>query len=323
MTERRACITGTGSYLPDRILTNHELSTIVDTSDDWIRTRSGIAQRHIAGPSEHTSDMAAKAALQALEMAHLSPDSIDMILVATTTPDQTFPSVATKVQALIAADHAAACDVQAVCSGFIYALSIAHNFILTGQANHVLVIGAEKMSAILDWSDRSTCVLFGDGAGAVVLSARSTGKSCGILSTHLASDGRYRDILYTDEGLASESKQIGSIRMNGQEVFKHAANKMAASIHTTLTANHLTVHDITWIVPHQANSRILDMLAKKLGIASERVIQYVAEHANTSAASIPLALDAANRAHRFSSGDTILLTAIGGGLTWGSCALRW
>lgn len=320
---RRAYITGTGSYLPPRILTNHDLSTMVETSDEWIRTRSGITQRHIADASEHTSDMAAKAALKALEMAKLSAQDINMILVATTTPDQTFPSVATKVQALIEADHAAACDVQAVCSGFIYALSIAHNFILSGQADHILVIGAEKMSAILDWSDRSTCVLFGDGAGAIVLSATSDTTQRGILSTHLASDGKYRDILYTDEGLASGNKKTGSIRMNGQEVFKHAAAKMAASIHTTLDTNHLTVSDINWIVPHQANSRILDMLAKKLQIGTERVIQYVGEHANTSAASIPLALDAANRSHRFSADDLIILTAIGGGLTWGSCALRW
>lgn len=317
-----AAIASTGSYLPKKILTNTDLSKLVETSDEWIRDRTGMVQRHIAEDNELTSDMAANAARRALENAHLEAQDIDLIIVATTTPDQTFPSVATKVQSLIGASHAASFDVQAVCSGFIYALSIANNFIIANQAKNILVIGAEKMSSILDWTDRTTCVLFGDGAGAVVLRARPHTEEQGILSTHLASDGRYRNILYTDSGIAGD-KHIGHIRMNGQEVFKHAATKMASSIETILSANHLSKEHIDWVVPHQANVRILEMLSKKLHLSMDKVVNCIPKHANTSAASIPLALDDANTRNIFTPGQIIVLTAIGGGLTWGSVVLKW
>ncbi len=314
-------IIATGSYLPKKILTNDDLAKIVDTSDDWIRSRTGITKRHIAADDEYTSHMAANAALNALKNANISSAQIDMIIVATTTPDNTFPSTATKVQHLIKASNACAFDVQAVCSGFIYALAIADNFIKSGQRKNILVIGAEKMSSILNWQDRTTCVLFGDGAGAVILSA-NTDNNSGIISTNLHSDGDFYDILYTDGG-TSLNKTAGHIQMNGQEVFKHAVSKMSATINESLSNNNFTLADITWLVPHQANLRILEMVGKRLHINDDRVINYVAEHANTSAASIPLALDLAVKNNKFKSGDLLALTAIGGGITWGSALIRW
>ncbi len=315
-------IISTGSYLPSKIITNDDLAKTIDTSDEWIKTRTGISQRHIAEKDEFTSHMAAKAALDALKKAKVSSAEIDLIIVATTTPDSTFPSVATKVQAIINAKNAAAFDVQAVCSGFIYAVSIANNFIKTGQSNKVLVIGAEKMSSILNWQDRTTCVLFGDGAGAILIEKAPQNSNSFIASTHLFSDGSYQDILYADGGVAS-NQLTGHIKMDGKEVFKHAIAKMSDSLNVALTANNLTKEDITWLVPHQANARILEMLAKKFNFDENKVINCVANHANTSAASIPLALDYANNKNIFRNGDIIAVTAIGGGLTWGSGIIRW
>lgn len=317
----RSIITGCGSYLPERILTNADLERMVETSDTWITERTGIKRRHIAAENELTSDMATTAAANALKAASINPSAIDLIVLATTTPDSTFPSTATKVQANLGITQGAAFDVQAVCAGFIYALSVADNFIKSGQVKTAIVIGAESMSRIVDWNDRGTCVLFGDGAGAVILQADNAGNR-GILSSHLHSDGRYRDILYVDGGVGSTG-QAGKVRMAGQEVFKHATQKMSACVLEALEANSLQPDDIDWLVPHQANIRILQAVAKKLNMPMERVITTVEHHANTSAASIPLALDSAAREGKFSQGDLIMLEAIGGGLSWGSCVLRW
>ncbi len=321
----RSRIVGCGGYLPERILSNAELASRLDTSDEWIVRRTGIRGRHIAEAGEKTSDLAIAAARRALESAELPADRLDIIVLATTTPDQTFPATATRVQAALGMNGGAAFDVQAVCSGFIYALAVADNFIRLGQARHALVIGAETFSRILDWEDRATCVLFGDGAGAVVLRAtevKVNGADPGVLSTHLHSDGRTHDLLYVDGG-PSSTRTTGFLRMDGREVFRHAVEKLGAVIREALEANGLTSADIDWLVPHQANQRIIDGTARRLGIGPERVISTIAHHANTSAASIPLALAEATADGRIKPGQLILMEAIGGGLAWGSSLVRW
>jgi 3-oxoacyl-[acyl-carrier-protein] synthase-3 len=323
----RSQIIGCGSYLPERILTNKELSTIVDTSDEWIVARTGIRQRHIAADGEFTSDLSYKAAKRALENAEIPADEVDIIVLATTTPDNTFPATATKVQAMLGLKNGAAFDIQAVCSGFVYALSIADNFIKAGQARTVLVIGAETFSRILDWEDRSTCVLFGDGAGAVVVRGDDgTGdrrnQPRGILSNHLHSDGNLCDLLYVDGG-PSSTGTVGHVRMLGRELFRHAVVNLAMVVEEALEANGLTSADLDWLVPHQANKRILDGTARKLGLSKDRVVITVENHANTSAASIPLALDVAVSDGRIQRGDLVLMEAMGGGLTWAASLVRW
>lgn len=320
----RSRIIGTGSYLPARIVTNDELAQRVDTSDEWIQQRSGIRQRHVAADGETTADLAEAAARKALDAAGVTAAELDLIILATTTPDDTFPSTATKVQARLGMVRGAAFDVQAVCSGFVYALAVADNFIKAGQAKTILVIGAETFTRILDWEDRTTCVLFGDGAGAVVLRAEvGTGSvdDHGILSTHLHSDGRERDILYVDGG-PSSTRTVGHVRMLGKEVFRHAVTNLAAVVTEALEANGLTPAAIDWLVPHQANRRILDATAKKLSLPVDRVVVTLDRHANTSAASVPLALDEAVRDGRIKPGHLILVEAMGGGLTWGSALIR-
>lgn len=328
----RTYVMGCGSYLPERVLTNTELAQRMQTSDDWIVARTGIRQRHIAADGELTSDLATRAAARALAAAGIAAGEVDLIVVGTSTPDDTFPATATRVQAKLGMTRGCAFDVQAVCSGFVYALAIVDNFIRVGQAKTALVIGAETYSRILDWEDRGTCVLFGDGAGALVVrgtNGEADGRCAahgnlprGILSTHLHSDGRYRDILYVDGG-PSATRTVGVLRMSGKEVFRHAVASLAAVAEEATSANDLTVADIDWLVPHQANIRILDGVARKLALPSERVISTVDRHANTSAASIPLALDAATQDGRIKPGDLVLLEAIGGGLTWGAALVRW
>lgn len=320
----RSRIIGTGSHLPDQVLTNAQLAEKVDTTDEWIVERTGIRERRVVREGETTAVLAFQAAENALEAANLTGQDIDLVVVATTTPDNTFPSTATKVQAMLGMDHGAAFDVQAVCSGFVYALSTADNFIRAGQAKNVLVIGAEVMTRILDWEDRTTCVLFGDGAGAVVLQAQDVEEDAqvGILSTHLHSDGKLRDLLYVDGGPGT-NQQVGHLRMLGREVFRHAVTNLAAVVTEALEANGLSQDDIDWLVPHQANKRILDGTARKLGLPEERVVVTVDRHANTSAASVPLALDEAVRDGRIKEGDLVLMEAMGGGLTWGSALVRW
>jgi 3-oxoacyl-[acyl-carrier-protein] synthase-3 len=325
MTVRRARIIGCGSALPDRVVSNTELARTVDTSDEWIVQRTGISERHIAADNEKTSDLALAAARKAMSMAKVEGSDIDLIVLATTTPDQTFPATAVRIQAAIGMTRGAAFDVQAVCSGFIYALAIADNMIRLGQARTALVIGAETFSRLLDWSDRSTCVLFGDGAGAVVLRAIEVGGSTsdpGILSTHLHSDGRHEDKLYVDGG-PSSTGTVGHVRMEGREVFKHAVINLAEVVEEALAANDLTPADIDWLVPHQANKRIIDATARKLDLPPEKVVLTVQKHANTSAASIPLALAEAVSDGRVKPGDLVLLEAMGGGLTWGAALVRW
>ena len=321
----RSHIIGSGAYLPDTIVTNAELAERVDTSDEWIRTRTGITQRHIAGKDEKTSDLATKAALAALANAGATPKDIDMVVVATTTPDLTFPSVGTIVQQKLGMEHGFAFDVQAVCSGFIYAMSVADNFIKAGQVRSALVIGAETMSRLLDWEDRTTCVLFGDGAGAVVLTAGEgcgTSSDRGVLNTVLFSDGRLRDLLYVDSG-PSTDRSVGFIRMQGKEVFKHAVTNIAASVEASAGAAGIQIDDIDWLVPHQANQRILDGTAKKLKVDPAKVVSTVALHGNTSAASVPLALSTAVADGRIKRGDLVLMEALGAGMTWGACLARW
>jgi 3-oxoacyl-[acyl-carrier-protein] synthase-3 len=313
-------IVGSGGYLPEKVLTNLDLEKIVDTTDEWISTRTGIKQRYIAAENELTSDMAAQAGANAINDAGLTAEDIDLIIVATTTPDSTFPSVATKVQHKLGITKGAAFDVQAVCAGFIYALSIADSFIKTAQAKNVLVIGAEKMSAVLDWQDRTTCVLFGDGAGAVVLSAEKDNTTSGIIGSKILSDGRFGSILQTNGGVA-ENQSAGVIKMVGQEIFKHAVEKMSSIAADVLSENNLSINDLSYLIPHQANIRIIDSVAKKLQVPAEKLIITVDQHANTSAASIPLAL-AANK-NKFKKGGLIALSAFGGGLCWGACLLRW
>lgn len=322
---RRSQVVGCGAYLPARVLTNDELAKTVDTSDEWIVKRTGIRERRVAAEGEFTSDLAVEAARAALSKADMAVDDIDIIVCATSTPDETFPATATRVQAKLGMTGGAAFDVQAVCSGFIYGLAVADNFIRVGQARTALVIGAETFSRILDWHDRSTCVLFGDGAGAVVLQgAEGNGgpKQRGILSTHIYSDGRHHDALYVDGG-PSTTGTVGHLRMDGREVFRHAVVRMAEAIDTALQANGLTPGDIDWLVPHQANRRIIDAMAKRLNLPDDRVVVTVDRHANTSAASIPLALCQAVEDERIRSGDLILMEAMGGGFTWGSALLRW
>jgi 3-oxoacyl-[acyl-carrier-protein] synthase III len=316
----RSRIIGTGSYLPERVVTNAELAETVDTSDEWIIERSGIRQRHIAADGETTADIAYQSALRALESAGITVADIDLIVLATATPDNTFPSTATKVQAMLGMDHGAAFDVQAVCSGFIYALAVADNFIKADQAERVLVIGAETFSRILDWEDRTTCVLFGDGGGAVVI--EKSDADDGILSTHLHSDGRHGNLLYVDGG-PSTTQTVGHVRMSGREVFRHAVVNLANVVDETLAANNYQRADIDWLIPHQANLRILNGTARKLGLSEDQVVITVDRHANTSAASIPLALDEAVRDGRVQKGQLVLLEAMGGGFTWGAALVRW
>jgi len=329
----RSEIVGCGSYLPERVVTNAELSTRLDTTDEWIQTRTGIRQRHLAADGELTSDLALKAAERALEHAGIPAAEVDMVVLATTTPDNTFPATATKVQNRLGMVNGAAFDIQAVCSGFVFGLSVADNFIKTGQCKTVLLIGAETFSRILDWEDRTTCVLFGDGAGAVVLRAAEnhpdanlgeTGhnRGPGVLSTHLHSDGASNDLLYVDGG-PSSTQTVGHVRMNGREVFRHAVKNLTSIVEEALEANGLCPDDIDWVVPHQANKRILDGTARKLGLPVEKFVITVDRHANTSAASIPLALDEAVRDGRIKKGDLVLLEAMGGGLTWGAGLVRW
>ncbi len=313
-------IRATGSYLPQRVMKNAELEKMVDTSDEWIYERSGIRERRIAAENEKTSDLAAKAARAAMEQAAIRPEEIDGIIVATTTPDQTFPSVAVMVQKALSIPVCTAFDIQAVCSGFVYALSIADNFIKAGRHKRILVIGAEKMSAIIDWTDRTTCVLFGDGAGAVILES-TTESGRGILSTHLKADGQYKDILYTNGGPSSTGTS-GHIVMHGREVFKQAVTLMAEVVEEALKENNLTAANIDWLVPHQANIRILEATAKKLNLPMDKIIVTVEHHGNTSAASIPLAFDEAMRSGRIKPGQIVLFEAMGGGLTWASAVVR-
>lgn len=325
MSEYHSIAIGCGSYLPQRVLSNTELAKMVDTSDEWIAERTGIHSRHIAADGEYTSDLAIAAARKAMTAAGVQAGDIDLIVLATATPDNTFPATATKVQAAIGMTGGAAFDIQAVCSGFIYAMSVADNFIKAGQAKRVLVIGAETFSRILDWEDRGTCVLFGDGAGAVVLSAESgppAKDQRGILSTHLHSDGRHHDLLYVDGG-PSTTGEVGHLRMKGKEVFRHAVVNLADVVHESLEANNLSPSDVRWIIPHQANERIIKGTAKKLGLGEDKVVLTIGDHGNTSAASVPLALDTAVGDGRIKPGDLLLLEAMGGGFTWGACLLRW
>jgi 3-oxoacyl-[acyl-carrier-protein] synthase-3 len=322
---RRALVAGCGSYLPDRILTNDEIARSLDTSDEWIRERTGIRERRIAAPGQPTSDLATRAADRALSSAGVKAEDIDLIVLATSTPDETFPATAVTVQASLGANRAAAFDVQAVCSGFVYALATANNFIRAGQANKALVIGAEEFSRIVDWSDRSTCVLFGDGAGAVVLTAgegKGTVADRGVLSTHLHSDGRKHDLLYANGG-PSTSGSVGLVKMHGREVFRHAVVNLADVLNEALAANELTSADIDWLIPHQANKRILDSTAAKLHLPPEKVVVTVDRHANTSAASIPLAIAEAHGDGRLKPGQLVVLEAMGGGFTWAAAVVRW
>lgn len=321
----RSVVAGCGSYLPERAMTNAEIAKMVDTSDEWIVERTGIKRRHIAADGELTSDLALAAAQAALTDGGIDPQEVDLIVLATTTPDNTFPATATTVQTALGLNHGAAFDIQAVCSGFVYALSVADNFIKAGQAKTVLVIGAETFSRLLDWTDRTTCVLFGDGAGAVVLRAGEgdgTTADRGVLTAHLHSDGRHKEKLYVDGG-PSSTGTVGHVRMEGREVFRHAVVNIAESIDEALQATGLSAADIDWFVPHQANKRILDATARRIGLAPEKVVMTIEEHGNTSAASVPLALTAAVADGRIKRGHLVLLEAMGGGFTWGSVLVRW
>lgn len=325
MTRRRSVITGTGSYLPQTILSNDDLAARLDTSDAWIVERTGIQRRHIAAEGEFTSDLGTAAARQALDAAGLTPDDIDLIVVATATPDQTFPAVATVIQHKLGMAHGVAFDVGAVCSGFLYALTVADALLVGGGYRRALVIGAETFSRLLDWNDRTTAVLFGDGAGAIVLEAQDqagTNQDRGVLASRLHSDGRYNDLLYVDGGPGSTGT-TGHLRMKGREVFRHAVVNLANVMGEVLAAAELGAEDVTWLVPHQANLRILEATARKLGLSPDRVVITVDRHANTSAASVPLALDTAVRDGRVQPGDLLLLEAMGGGFTWGAAAVRW
>ena len=315
-------MTAVGSYLPEKIVSNEDLSSFVDTDDVWIRRRTGIAQRHLVGEGETTADLAQHAAKKALKNAGLNGGDIDLIIVATTTPDNTFPSTATKLQHLIGAKRAIAFDVQAVCAGFVYALDIAEAMIQSGRGRRALVVGAESFSKLFYWEDRTTCVLFGDGAGAVVLELSENFDDWGILSSVLHSDGAYRDILYVDGGPSSNAL-VGHVRMEGKEVFRHAVEKLAAVMDEALDAAQMDATQIDWLVPHQANIRIIDAMQKKMGMASDRVVRTVEQHANTSAASIPLALAVAVDDGRIKNGDVLAMEAIGGGLVWGAALVKF
>jgi 3-oxoacyl-[acyl-carrier-protein] synthase-3 len=325
VTAIRSVVLGCGSYLPERILTNAELATRIDTSDEWIVQRTGIRERHVAAEGEFTSHLAIKAARAALHHARLDAQAIDLIVLATSTPDNTFPATAVAVQEGLGINHGAAFDLQAVCSGFVFALATADSFLRAGTYKRALVIGAETFSRILDWNDRGTCVLFGDGAGAVVLEAQTElGKSSdrGVLTTHLRSDGRHKSKLYVDGG-PSSTQTVGLLRMEGREVFKHAVGMITDVIVDAFNATGLTADDIDWFIPHQANKRIIDASANKLHIAPQKVVLTVDLHGNTSAASIPLALAVAVKDGRVKKGDLLLLEAMGGGFTWGSALVRW
>jgi 3-oxoacyl-[acyl-carrier-protein] synthase-3 len=321
----RSVIRGVGAHLPKRVITNADMTKIVDTSDDWIVERTGIRERHIAEEGERTSDLGVAAAKQALVRAGVDPVDIDLVICATATPDRTFPATAVTIQRALGVTKGAAFDVQAVCSGFVYALTIADNFLKSGQFKRAVVIGAETFSRILDWSDRATCVLFGDGAGAVVLEAQpqhGTREDRGILSTCIRSDGRFEELLYVDGGPGS-TKTVGHLRMNGREVFRHAVQKIAGVIEETLVTTGYAADEIDLYVPHQANKRILDGVAKKLGVEPERIVVTLDRHGNTSAASVPLALNQAFEQHRLEEGNLVLMEAMGGGLTWGAVLARW
>ena len=320
----RAVVTGVGHYLPERVMENAEFEKLVDTSDEWIRSRSGIERRHIAAEGETTSSLGANAARAALADAGKAAEEVDAIILATSTPDLTFPSAATMVQRELGMTHGFAFDLQAVCAGFVYALTTANAMIVTGQAKRVLVIGAETFSRIIDWTDRTTCVLFGDGAGALLLEAQEgEGSSAdrGILAADLNSDGRHREILYVDGGVSTGT--TGHLRMEGREVFRHAVEKLAQTAQMSLEKAGLTAEDIDWVVPHQANIRIIQGTAKKLGLGMEKVVVTVQDHGNTSAASIPLALSVGRANGQIRDGDLVVTEAIGGGLAWGSVVLRW
>ncbi len=325
MTMMRSVVLGCGSYLPDRNLSNAELAQQVDTSDEWIVQRTGIRERHIAASGELTSDLALKAAQAALADAKVAADTIDLIVLGTSTPDQTFPATAVSVQAALGITKGAAFDLQAVCSGFVYGMTVADALLKSGAHKRALVIGAETFSRILDWTDRTTCVLFGDGAGAIVLEAQSQPgqrEDRGILTSHLRSDGRHKSKLYVDGG-PSSTQTVGHLRMEGRAVFKHAVSMITDVIEDAFQATGYTAADLDWFVPHQANKRIIDDSARKLGIAPEKVVITVDRHGNTSAASIPLALDVARKDGRIKPGDLVMLEAMGGGFTWGSTLLRW
>ena len=317
----RATVLGTGSALPVRRVSNAELAETVDTTDEWIVERTGIRFRHIAGDGETTATLATDAARAALSAAKLDPADIDLIVLATATPDQTFPATATIVQAALGIDDCVAFDVAAVCSGFLYAVSVAESMIRAGSARHALVIGSETFSRILDWEDRGTCVLFGDGAGAIVLGATAD-ETRGVLAAKLHADGRHNQLLYVDGG-PSTTGTVGKVRMKGPEVFRHAVTNLAAVMGEVLDIAGLKSADVDWVVPHQANARILDATARKLGLPPEKVVVTVADHANTSAASVPLALDRAVRDGRIQPGHIVVLEAMGGGFTWGAAVIRW
>jgi len=321
----RSVIRSVGAYLPKRVMTNDDFSRIVETTDEWITERTGIKQRHIAADDELTSDLGIAAAKQALVRSGIDPGDIDLIICATATPDRTFPATAVRIQAGLGITNGAAFDVQAVCSGFVYAMTTADNFLKTGQFKRAIVVGAETFSRILDWSDRGTCVLFGDGAGAVVLEAqpqKGTREDRGIHSTRIRSDGRYEDLLYVDGGPGS-TKTTGHLRMNGREVFRHAVQKISGVIEETLVQTGYAAEEIDLYVPHQANQRILDGIAKRLGVDPKKIMSTLAKHGNTSAASIPLALNQAFEEHRLKEGNLVLMEAMGGGFTWGAVLARW
>ena len=326
MSRRRSVIIGTGSYLPQTILTNADLAARLDTTDAWIQERTGITRRHVAAPGEFTSDLGTAAARNALAAAGLTPADIDLIVVATATPDQTFPACATVVQHKLGMTHGVAFDIAAVCSGFLYALTVADSLLASGAHTRALVIGAETFSHILDWEDRTTAVLFGDGAGAIVLEAQvqpgDNASDRGVIACKLHSDGRYNDLLYVDGGPGSTGT-TGKLRMKGKEVFRHAVTNLANVMGEVLAAASLQASDVAWVVPHQANLRILEATAKKLNLSPDKVVVTVDAHANTSAASVPLALDVAVRDGRVQPGDLLLLEAMGGGFTWGAAAVRW
>jgi len=317
----RAVIQGIGSYLPERIMTNAEMSTLVETSDEWIQERTGICQRHIAAEGEYTSDLGYAAAKAALHDAGLTPQDIDLIVVATTTPDLTFPSTATIIQEKLGMHHGAAFDMQAVCSGFIYGVHVVNAMLQSGGAKRALLIGAETFSRILDWTDRGTCVLFGDGAGAVVLEAVSDTQD-GVMKTYVRSDGRHREMLYVDGG-PSRTQTVGHLRMSGNQVFKHAVTDIAQVMRDCAEQAGVPISDVDWFVPHQANQRILNAVGRRLKLRPEQVISTVARHANTSAASVPLAMDHAVKDGRIKKGDLVMLEAFGGGFTWGAALLRY
>jgi 3-oxoacyl-[acyl-carrier-protein] synthase-3 len=317
----RSMLLGVGSYLPPRVVTNAELAHKVDTSDEWIVERTGIRERHIAADDEKTSDLACAASLAALENAGREAKDIDLVIVATTTPDLTFPATAARVQAELGMGPSAAFDLQAVCSGFVFALATADNFLARGQAKTALVIGAETFTRLLDWNDRGTCVLFGDGAGAVVLEAQETSENRGVISTFLRTDGRMHDLLYVDGG-PSETGTVGKVRMVGNAVFRQAVEHISGAMLEACSRAGVSIDEVDWFVPHQANQRILDGVARKLGIDVDKVVSTVAIHGNTSAASVPLALDVAVKDGRIKKGDLVLMEALGGGLTWGAALVR-